>query len=122
AALSRTPGTWRVGNLRGGLRQTTGPRPSRCHAPRGGTYKGRRCHRGRHRWALARRGGRPAGRDCGKSPATRLLTALSMSEPQTAPPPVLLTYERSLPKLLWYRFAPFGLSVAGLVLFGVKRR
>jgi 1-acyl-sn-glycerol-3-phosphate acyltransferase len=35
-----------------------------------------------------------------------------------APP----TYHRSLPKLLWYRLAQFGLSVAGLLLFGVKRR
>lgn len=45
-----------------------------------------------------------------------------MSQPQPPPPPVVLTYRRSLPKLLWYRFAQFGLSVLGLVLFGVKRR
>lgn len=41
------------------------------------------------------------------------------AEPASRPVP---TYERSLPKFVWYRFSQFMLSVAGLLLFGVKRR
>lgn len=41
------------------------------------------------------------------------------AEPAPRPVP---TYERSLPKFVWYRFSQFMLSVAGLLLFGVKRR